>query len=110
MPLVESLPVGRDTAQWQVWGTVARVVVTDPGAIGEAQRLVGRPAATTWRTASVGAHSCVEANALSTAALVRGPATPPWLREIGAPARLVDADGVVTTFGAWPAGPGRPAR
>ncbi|MCY1139953.1 FAD:protein FMN transferase [Actinoplanes sp. Pm04-4] len=27
MPLVETLPVGPDTAQWEVWGTVARVVV-----------------------------------------------------------------------------------
>ncbi|MEU4164303.1 FAD:protein FMN transferase [Actinoplanes sp. NPDC026670] len=30
MPLVETLPVGADTAQWEVWGTVARLVVTDP--------------------------------------------------------------------------------
>lgn len=29
MPLVETLPVGTDTAQWAVWGTTARVVVTD---------------------------------------------------------------------------------
>jgi len=34
MPLIERLR--EDTAQWPVWGTVARVVVTDPAAIGEA--------------------------------------------------------------------------
>lgn len=63
----------------------------------------GRPAKTTWRTASVAAFSCVEANALSTAALVRGETAARFLREIGAPARLVAADGSVTTIGAWPA-------
>lgn len=30
MPLIETLPIGADTAQWSVWGTVARIVVTDP--------------------------------------------------------------------------------
>jgi thiamine biosynthesis lipoprotein len=36
MPLIETLPVRDDTAQWPVWGTVARIVVTDPAAIDEA--------------------------------------------------------------------------
>ncbi|MEV6846666.1 FAD:protein FMN transferase [Actinoplanes sp. NPDC051411] len=36
MPLIETLSVRDDTAQWPVWGTVARVVVTDPAAIDEA--------------------------------------------------------------------------
>ena len=40
MPLIETLPVGADTAQWTVWGTVARVVVTEPGALSEAADLV----------------------------------------------------------------------
>lgn len=40
MPLVETLPVGRDTAQWDVWGTVARIVVTDPAALADATALV----------------------------------------------------------------------
>jgi thiamine biosynthesis lipoprotein len=40
MPLVETLPVGRDTAQWNVWGTVARIVVTDPAAVADATALV----------------------------------------------------------------------
>ncbi|XVU23742.1 FAD:protein FMN transferase [Actinoplanes sp. CA-054009] len=40
MPLVETLPIGADTAQWNVWGTVARVVVTDPAATEEAAAIV----------------------------------------------------------------------
>jgi len=36
MPLIETLPVRDDTAQWPVWGTTARIVVTDPAAVGEA--------------------------------------------------------------------------
>jgi FAD:protein FMN transferase len=40
MPLVEALPVGTDTAQWTVWGTVARIVVTDPARLAEATGLV----------------------------------------------------------------------
>jgi len=40
MPLVETLPVGADTAQWDVWGTVARIVVTDPAALPAATALV----------------------------------------------------------------------
>ncbi|MEV6341903.1 FAD:protein FMN transferase [Actinoplanes sp. NPDC051851] len=40
MPLVETLPVGPDTAQWEVWGTVARLVVTDPARLGQASHLL----------------------------------------------------------------------
>jgi thiamine biosynthesis lipoprotein len=40
MPLIETLPVGADTAQWTVWGTVARVVVTDPAALTSATAIV----------------------------------------------------------------------
>jgi len=40
MPLVEALSVGADTAQWTVWGTVARIVVTDPARLAEAATLV----------------------------------------------------------------------
>jgi FAD:protein FMN transferase len=63
----------------------------------------GRPASQAWRTVSVAAYTCVRANTLSTAALVRGPAAPRWLRELGAPARLVAVDRTVHTLGAWPA-------
>ena len=40
MPLIETLPVGADTNQWTVWGTVARIVVTDPAALAGATALV----------------------------------------------------------------------
>jgi thiamine biosynthesis lipoprotein len=40
MPLVETLPVGPDTAQWPVWGTVARIVVTDPRMLAAATAIV----------------------------------------------------------------------
>jgi thiamine biosynthesis lipoprotein len=40
MPLIETLPVGADTAQWSVWGTVARIVVTDPAFLPDATAIV----------------------------------------------------------------------
>ena len=62
----------------------------------------GNAAPPVWRTASVAAYNCVEANTLSTAAIVRGTAAPRWLASLGAPARLVAADGRVRTLGTWP--------
>jgi thiamine biosynthesis lipoprotein len=40
MPMVETLPVGADTAQWTVWGTTARIVLTDPALVDRAVPLV----------------------------------------------------------------------
>jgi thiamine biosynthesis lipoprotein len=40
MPLQELLPVGPDTEQWSVWGTTARIVVTDASLVGPARVLV----------------------------------------------------------------------
>jgi thiamine biosynthesis lipoprotein len=40
MPLLETLPVGVDTAQWPVWGTTARLVLTDPSQVTRARNLV----------------------------------------------------------------------
>jgi FAD:protein FMN transferase len=40
MPLLEALPVDEHTAQWPVWGTTARVVVTEPGALADVRALV----------------------------------------------------------------------
>ena len=62
----------------------------------------GHPAAPVWRTASVVADSCVRANTLSTAAIVRGRAAVGWLQDLDAPARLVAHDGSVVTCGGWP--------
>ncbi|MEU2742549.1 FAD:protein FMN transferase, partial [Streptomyces sp. NPDC007095] len=56
-----------------------------------------------WRTVSVAAGSCVDANTATTAALVLGERAPGWLRGTGLPARLVRTDGSVLCLGAWPA-------
>ncbi|MEU8233521.1 FAD:protein FMN transferase [Actinoplanes sp. NPDC048967] len=61
----------------------------------------GRPAPRVWRTVSVAASSCLRANTLSTAAVVRGHAAPELLR--GGPARLVTPELDVLRLGGWPA-------
>jgi thiamine biosynthesis lipoprotein len=63
----------------------------------------GNPANTCWRTVSVAAESCADANIACTASLVRGRAALDWLAELELPARLQDQDGSVTTIGHWPA-------
>ena len=63
----------------------------------------GLPAPVHWRTVSVAAASCVDANTASTAAIIRGPQALDWLSNLGLPARLVDAAGNVRTVGGWPA-------
>jgi len=60
------------------------------------------PAHEVWRTVSVVANTCVEANAASTAALILGDGAAQWLRNQGLPARLVRADGEVTRIPPWP--------
>jgi len=62
----------------------------------------GHPAAGPWRTASVAAISCVDANIASTAALLRREEAPSWLADLGVPARLVSQEGEVLTIGSWP--------
>jgi thiamine biosynthesis lipoprotein ApbE len=62
----------------------------------------GLPAACPWRTVSVAAASCVDANAASTGAIVKGESAPGWLASLGLPARLVAADGSVLCLGNWP--------
>jgi FAD:protein FMN transferase len=63
----------------------------------------GTPAAGVWRTASVTAASCLDANIASTAAIVRGERALSWLDELGLPSRLVAADGTVRHVAGWPA-------
>ncbi len=58
-----------------------------------------------WRTVSVAAASCVDANIASTAALVRGNSCVAWLAASGLPARVVAQDGRVLRIGDWPAEP-----
>jgi len=61
-----------------------------------------RPAAPIWRTVTAVASSCVDANAATTAAIVRGRAAQSWLDSRQVAARLVDHDGRVHTLGGWP--------
>ncbi|MDQ6927969.1 MAG: FAD:protein FMN transferase [Actinomycetota bacterium] len=63
----------------------------------------GQPAASCWRTVSVAAASCVDANTASTAAILRAHSASGWLNAQGMPARLVAHDGAVTLTGSWPA-------
>jgi FAD:protein FMN transferase len=62
----------------------------------------GRPARSIWRTVSVAADTCTDANIATTAAFMRDSA-PAWLEQLGLPARLMGHDGRVTTVGDWPA-------
>jgi thiamine biosynthesis lipoprotein len=64
----------------------------------------GDSAAPCWRTVTVVAGTCVDANIASTAAIVMGPAAPRWLTGCSLPARLVAEDGVVTHVAGWPVG------
>jgi FAD:protein FMN transferase len=66
----------------------------------------GRPAVSCWRTVSVTAGSCVDANTASTAAIIRSEAALAWLQEACLPSRLVRQDGTVETTAGWPSDPG----
>ncbi len=61
------------------------------------------PSRGVWRTASVAAASCTEANVASTAAILRSERAAAWLADIGLPARLVALNGGVLRVGGWPA-------
>ena len=63
----------------------------------------GLPAAGRWRTVSVGAATCVDANAVATACIVWGERAPEWLERHRLPARLVARDGKVLRVAGWPA-------
>ncbi len=73
---------------------------------GESHHIVdprtGAPAAEHWRTVSVAASTCVDANIASTAAIVLGAAAASWLETAGLPARLVTISGAVRTTAGWP--------
>ncbi|MEA2547840.1 MAG: FAD:protein transferase [Chloroflexota bacterium] len=62
----------------------------------------GGPVDSPWRTASVVAATCVEANTASTAAIVMGADAIAWLVAAQLPARLVARDGSVTRLNGWP--------
>lgn len=70
----------------------------------------GLPAQGPWRTVSVAAASCVDANTAATAAIVKGASAVAWLEARDLPARLVDWDGAVTPVAGWPVQEPGPAR
>jgi FAD:protein FMN transferase len=73
---------------------------------GEAHHLVdpatGLPATSRWRTVSVTAASCLDANIASTASIIRGGRAVPWLESLSLPSRLVGVDGRVRHVAGWP--------
>ena len=62
-----------------------------------------RPAVQVWRTVSVAAATCADANTAATAAIIRGRQAVPWLKAMRLPARLVATDGSSHTVSGWPA-------
>ncbi len=61
-----------------------------------------RPTVHHWRTVTVAAATCVEANTATTAAIIRGESAITWLRDLQLPARLVDRRGYVVRLNGWP--------
>ncbi len=62
----------------------------------------GLPASGPWRTATVVAASCVDANIASTAVIVMGSPAAGWLKAAGLPGRLVDRSGAIHRTAGWP--------
>src|SRR6202162_6119034 len=62
----------------------------------------GLPTTRPWRTATVVAGTCGDANIASTAAIVMGPEAIAWLEANRLPARLVGRDGAVYRVAGWP--------
>jgi thiamine biosynthesis lipoprotein len=62
----------------------------------------GRNSARYWRLVSAAGASCVDANALSTAAMVWGDRAVERLRPFHQAVRLLRHDGEVFTLGGWP--------
>lgn len=61
-----------------------------------------------WRTVSVAAASCLDANAAATAAIVLGESAPDWLAGQGLPALLIDLGGAAHPVAGWPDPAGAP--
>jgi len=80
--------------RWSHGGRTMHHII-DPG--------TGAPVRESWRTVSVAAACCTDANIAATAAIVRGRAAAEWLNGLGMPARLVERDGRVSIVGGWPA-------
>jgi thiamine biosynthesis lipoprotein len=87
---------GTGARRWLLGGRTVHHIV-DP--------TTGLPVESCWRTVSVVAGSCVDANIASTASVIKGPAAPGWLEALGLPARLVRLDGHAVTVAGWPSDP-----
>ncbi len=81
--------------QWRRGGRTMHHVV-DPR--------TGQPARRVWRSVTVAADTCVHANAVTTAALVRGERAVDWVRDLALPARFLRHDGVLVLTDGWPRG------
>jgi FAD:protein FMN transferase len=79
--------------RWMRGGAVLHHII-DPA--------TGQPANSCWRTASVIATTCVDANIASTAAIVLGRKAVSWLEANRLPGRLVDLEGSVHRVAGWP--------
>lgn len=64
----------------------------------------GQPVPAYWRSVTIVAGSCVAANAVATASVVRADAAPAWVSGLGLPARFLRYDGVVEHTPSWPQG------
>jgi len=62
----------------------------------------GLPAQGPWRTVTVIAANCLDANIAATASIVRGQEALSWLSSLRLPARLVDREGAVSHTPDWP--------
>jgi thiamine biosynthesis lipoprotein len=69
----------------------------------------GAPVRETWRTVSVAAATCADANIAATAAIVRAGKAVAWLEQLGLPARLQHRSGHTLALCGWPAQSGRRA-
>ncbi len=94
--LIQSGGVATSSTTVRRWtrGTASLHHIIDPR--------TGLPSEGAWRTVTVVAASCVDANTASTAAIVRGTDAPGWLSALGLPSRFVDQGGTVTRCAGWP--------
>ena len=94
---------GTTVRTWRVLPTAG----VDPAAVHHIlDPWTGLPAEAAWRTVSVAAATCLDANIATTAAIVMGAKALRWLTARKLPARLVRADGSVVVLGGWPVDPG----
>jgi thiamine biosynthesis lipoprotein len=93
---IESGGLATSTTQARRWMAGDRVVhhLIDPR--------TRQPAREVWRTATVAAASCVDANTASAAAIILGDSATEWLSERQLPARLVSAAGEAIAVADWP--------